>query len=119
MIERKYDSNNVFAKIIRGELPAKKIYEDDRVLAFHDIAPLTPIHVLVIPKGQYTDFADFMAKAPETEITHYFATLKEVATNIDKDNKGYRLMSNFGERSGQTVFHFHTHILSGTKLQGI
>ena len=74
-----YDKNNVFAKVIRGEIPSQKIYEDDFILAFHDISKATPIHILVIPKGEYINFPDFIAKAKSTEISHFFTKVAEVA----------------------------------------
>lgn len=111
-----YDSNNIFAKIIRGEIPADKIYEDKYVLAFHDIAPAAPIHVLVIPKGPYKDYADFINKASAEEVSYYFTKINEIASSLGLDKDGFRLCSNVGTNSGQSVFHFHTHILSGSKF---
>lgn len=112
-----YDSNNIFAKIIRGDIPSKKIYEDDRVLAFFDAFPVAPTHILVIPKGQYIDYVDFLNKAPKDEIAYYFTKVKEVANSMGLES--FRICSNIGEQSGQSVFHFHTHILGGGVLKGL
>lgn len=109
-----YDINNVFAKIIRGEIPSKKIYEDSFVLAFLDVFPVAPTHILVIPKGEYTDYVDFIDKASTQEVSHYFTKVKEIAQNLGVES--FRICSNIGEESGQSVFHFHTHILAGSKF---
>ncbi len=108
-----YNKNNIFAKIITGEIPATKLYEDEVLIAIKDINPAAPIHILVIPKGNYINFADFVKKAPSDHINHYFKTIAKIA----KDNGAneYRTVSNNGLSSGQSVFHFHTHILSGSK----
>jgi len=112
-----YDSNNVFAKIIRGEIPSKKVYEDDKVLAFYDVAPAAPTHVLVIPKGEYGDYIDFISKASPQDVLHYFTTIKEIARILGfSGNEGFRICSNIGAKAGQTVFHFHTHILGGAQF---
>ncbi len=111
-----YDKNNIFARIIRGEISAHKVYEDEFVLAFNDISKAAPIHVLVIPKGEYVDFCDFTAKASGNEISHFFAKVSEVANLLDVGEKGFRLISNKGSDSHQTVPHFHVHILAGKKL---
>lgn len=112
-----YDTNNVFAKIIKNELPAKKVYEDDKILAFFDIAPVAPTHIIVIPKGQYINYVDFIEKASAEEISYYFTKIKDIAQSLGLDS--FRICSNMGERSGQSVFHFHTHILSGSKFSGL
>ncbi len=112
----KYDSNNIFAKIIRGEIPAQKVYEDDKVLAFYDISKIAPIHVLVIPKGEYLDFSDFSSKASLEEISYFFKKVGEVIKILEIENSGFRLISNMGKDGNQTVFHFHVHILSGKNL---
>jgi histidine triad (HIT) family protein len=111
-----YDKNNIFAKIIRGEIPAKKIYEDDKILAFHDISKAAPTHVLVIPKGEYLNFSDFTAKANSEEISHFFKKVSEIAKLVEADKTGFRLLSNIGSDAHQTVPHFHVHILAGKKL---
>ena len=111
-----YDVNNVFAKIIRGELIAKVVYEDAKVLAFHDVAPVAPIHVLVIPKGQYVNYDDFIGKAQESDVLDFFLKIRVIAQLLKVDSE-YRLLTNSGTNSGQTVPHFHMHIISGKKLQ--
>lgn len=106
-----YDKNNVFAKIISGEIPVKKIYEDNILIAILDINPAAPTHILVIPKKSYIDFEDFVNNANLSDVSHYFKKVAEIA----KENKvpNYRIISNIGREAGQSVFHFHTHILSG------
>ena len=111
-----YDDNNVFAKILRGEIPCRKIFENAWALAFHDIAPQAPIHVLVIPKGKYCSFADFSALASEAEIAGFTRALGQVARELGLEAPGYRLIANTGEHSGQEVPHYHAHILAGRPL---
>lgn len=110
-----YDPSNVFAKILRGEIPCKKVYEDAFVLAFDDIAPVAPTHILVIPKGEYRHFADFSANAPADMIQGFFASVGKIAAQQKLEN--YRLLSNNGEGAGQTVHHFHVHILAGRTMR--
>ena len=114
-----YDKNNIFAKIIRNEIPSHKIYEDDKILAFKDIYPAAPIHILVIPKGEYISFDDFMAKAQSDEIAYFFKMVKKIANDVGVEKKGYRIMANHGSDAGQTVPHFHMHILAGKKIAGL
>ncbi len=109
-----YDSNNIFAKILRGEIPAKKLYENEYALAFPDIAPSAPTHVLVIPKGNYERIDDFLNRASDNEIVGFFKAVGAVAKELGVDE--YRIISNNGEAVGQTVHHFHVHILGGKKL---
>lgn len=111
-----YDESNVFARILRGELPCKKVYEDDHALAFHDINPQAPIHVLVVPKGPYVSFADFSATATADEIAGYFRAVGHVARELGLELDGYRLIANHGPDSHQEVPHFHVHILAGRPL---
>jgi histidine triad (HIT) family protein len=111
-----YDENNIFAKILRGEIPCTKLYEDDFALAFRDIRPAAPIHVLVIPKGKYISIADFGAQASPAEITGFFHAVSLVAKQVGAEENGYRLISNAGPDSHQEVPHFHVHILAGRKL---
>ena len=111
-----YDDNNVFAKILRGEIPCRKIFENAWALAFHDIAPQAPIHVLVVPKGKYCSFADFSALASEAEIAGFTRALGQVARELGLEAPGYRLIANTGEHSGQEVPHYHAHILAGRPL---
>lgn len=111
-----YDDNNVFAKILRGEIPSKKVYEDQWVLAFHDIRPQAQVHVLVIPKGKYVSMDDFSAKASSEEITGFFRAVGEVARQLGLPVKGYRILANHGRDGGQEVPHFHIHIFGGQRL---
>jgi len=111
-----YDTNNIFAKILRGEIPCKKVYEDSHVLAFHDIAHKAPVHILVVPKGAYTDMDDFTRRAGADEITALFRALGQVARENGLDKAGYRMISNCGINGGQEVPHLHLHLLGGKKL---
>lgn len=112
-----YDNNNIFAKMISGEVAVEKIYEDEFVIAINDINPVAPTHILVIPKGQYKDFADFTNNASAQEVLHYFKAISTITKEQDLDE--YRLISNKGEKAGQSVFHFHTHIVGGLKINGL
>jgi len=114
-----YDTENVFAKIINGQLSAKKVYEDDKILAFHDIHPESPTHILVLPKGEYIDFSDFITKASSDEVKNYFNKIVDIIKELGLEENGYRLITNKGSQSGQSVFHFHMHILSGRQLNGL
>lgn len=109
-----YDTDNVFAKILRGEIPAKKLYEDAYAVAFPDISPSAPTHVLVIPKGEYARYDDFIATASDAQIAGFFKAVRLVAKELGVD--AYRLITNNGESVGQSVHHFHVHILGGKKL---
>lgn len=116
-----YDSSNIFAKILRQEIPCQKILETDHILAFYDVNPKAKIHALVIPKGAYVSSFDFHAKASDADITGYYRGLSDVIKELgltydEKGNQGYRLISNCGFHGGQEVSHFHTHILGGEKL---
>lgn len=113
-----YDPDNVFAKILRGELPCKKVHETEHALAFHDINPLTPVHVLVIPKGAYTDFADFTANASPEEIYDFWRAVYDVARMTGVEDSGFRIVSNKGSDAGQIVFHFHVHVFGGRPVSG-
>ena len=108
-----YDRNNIFARILRGELPCRKIYEDDFALAFHDINPQAPVHVLVIPKGEYVSNADFSASASTDMVAGFWRAVGAVARQLGLEADGYRLVANNGANGGQVVFHFHVHIVSG------
>lgn len=114
-----YDSNNIFAKILRGEIPCNKIVENEFALAFHDIAPAAPTHILVIPKGAYVSFHDFAANASAEVIAGFFQTVQQVAVQAGVDASGYRLLANHGADAGQEVPHFHVHILGGRPLGGL
>ena len=111
-----YDDNNIFARILRGEIPCKKVYEDDHALAFHDIAPQAPVHVLVIPKGKYCSFADFSAGASDSEIAGFVRAVGTVARQLGLEAPGYRALANMGEHSGQEVPHLHFHLFGGRPL---
>ena len=111
-----YDRTNIFAKILRGEIPCKKIYEDAHSLAFHDINPQAPVHVLVIPKGRYVSLADFTATASDAEIAGFFRAVAGVARLLELEAPGYRILTNMGEHSGQEVPHFHVHVFGGRPL---
>jgi histidine triad (HIT) family protein len=111
-----YDDQNIFAKILRGEIPCKRVYEDEHALAFHDINPLAPIHVLVIPKGPYVSWDDFSAKASEGEIAGFVRAVGEVARSTGAAAQGYRVLANIGKRGGQEVPHLHVHLFGGAPL---
>jgi len=111
-----YDPTNIFARILRGELPAKKIHEDEYALAFHDIRPLAAVHALVIPKGDYVSFDDFVATARAAEITGFFRAVGKTAELLGVTGAGYRLLANHGEHAHQEVPHFHVHIFAGQPL---
>jgi diadenosine tetraphosphate (Ap4A) HIT family hydrolase len=111
-----YDDNNVFARILRGELPSKRVYEDDHVLAFHDINPLAPVHILVIPKGPYVSWDDFSAKASDAEIAAFVRAVGKIARDERLVEQGYRVLANTGLRGGQEVPHLHMHIFGGQPL---
>jgi histidine triad (HIT) family protein len=111
-----YDPNNVFARILRGEIPAQKIYEDEFALAFHDINPLAPVHALVIPKGPYVAFDDFAATAGDTGIAGFFRAVRKTAELLGVSQDGFRLLANNGANAHQEVPHFHVHIFGGRSL---
>ena len=114
-----YDENNIFAKILRGEIPCKKIYEDEYVLSFYDINPQKKIHALVIPKGKYIDLDDFCKNASPNEMVGMFKGIEEVAKKLGISNdkgKGYRALTNIGSDGGQEVPHLHFHLFGGEKI---
>jgi len=114
-----YDDNNIFAKILRGEIPCKKIYEDEFVLSFHDINPQKKVHALVIPKGKYVDLDDFSQNASSDEMIGFLKGINTVAKKlgISVDNgQGYRAIANVSENGGQEVPHFHFHLFGGEKV---
>ena len=111
-----YDDNNIFAKILRGEIPSRKVYEDEHALAFHDINPQAPHHVLVIPKGRYVSWDDFSATASDTEIAGFIRAVGKVAREGGMVEPGYRLLANIGPDSHQEVPHLHVHIFAGRPL---
>lgn len=111
-----YDDSNVFAKILRGEIPCKKVYEDEWALAFHDINPLAPVHILVVPKGPYVSWDDFAGKASDSEIAGFVRAVGKVARDQQLVVQGYRLLANTGKRAGQEVPHLHVHVFGGEPL---
>ena len=111
-----YDQGNIFARILRGELPCNKVYEDDHVLAFNDINPQAPTHVLVIPKGPYVSWDDFSQSAPAEEIAAFVRAVGAIARDAGLVEHGYRLLANVGADGGQEVPHFHIHIFGGKPL---
>jgi histidine triad (HIT) family protein len=111
-----YDDSNIFARILRGEIPCKRVHEDEHALAFHDINPQTPVHVLVIPKGRYVSIADFSAQATEAEIAGFWRVVGQVAKDLGLEAGGYRVLTNMGVDGGQEVPHFHVHIFGGRRV---
>ena len=111
-----YDDQNVFAKILRGEIPSKKVYEDEWSFAFHDIAPQAPVHILVIPKGAYVSWDDFSARASEAEIAGFVRAVGHVAREQGLVAPGYRLLANIGGHGHQEVPHLHVHLFGGRQL---
>jgi histidine triad (HIT) family protein len=111
-----YDDSNVFAKILRGDLPCKMVHEDEHSLAFHDINPVAPIHILVIPKGPYVSWDDFSDRASDEEIAGFVRAIGKVARDAGMVVQGYRLLTNIGKRAGQEVPHLHVHIFGGQPL---
>lgn len=111
-----YDDNNVFARILRGEIPAKRVYEDEWALAFHDINPQAPIHLLVIPKGKYVSWDDFSETASMEEIAGFVRAVGSVARAAGLVDPGYRLLANTGQHGHQEVPHLHVHIFGGRQF---
>ena len=111
-----YDDNNIFARILRGEIPSKSVYEDDHALAFHDINPQAPVHILVIPKGRYVSWDDFAERGAAEEIAGFVRAVGHVAREQGLVAPGYRLLANVGPCSGQDVPHLHVHIFGGRGL---
>jgi histidine triad (HIT) family protein len=111
-----YDPNNIFARILRGEIPCKRVYEDEHVLAFHDIHPQAPVHILVIPKGAYVSLDDFSAKASAEEVAALLRAVGEIARAQGLVAAGYRVLANHGRDAHQEVPHFHLHIFGGRPL---
>ncbi|MDR1983158.1 MAG: HIT domain-containing protein [Holosporaceae bacterium] len=111
-----YNKNNVFYKILKSEIPAKIIYENDVALSFYDICPLKKVHALVITKGLYSNFNDFISNASAQEVKDFFGTVSKVSHILNIAESGYRILSNTGHDSGQEIEHFHVHILGGERL---
>ena len=114
--KKPYDDQNVFAKILRGELPGRQVAESEHSVAIEDINPLAPIHVLVLPRGNYVSWDDFSAKASDAEIVDFTRTIGAVAKAVGADAQGYRILSNIGKRGGQEVPHLHVHVFGGSPL---
>jgi len=114
-----YDKNNIFARIIRGEIPGQKVYEDDHVVAINDIAPAAPVHILIMPKGEYVSFDDFSQHAPAEHVANFFRTIAKIAKQSGIDKTGYRLIANHGADASQSVPHFHVHLIGGRGLGGL
>ena len=111
-----YDPNNVFARVLRGEIPCDRVYEDDDALAFRDIAPAAPHHILVVPKGAYVSWDDFSARASDAEIVGFVRAVGHVAREAGLTEPGYRLLANTGPHGGQEVPHLHVHVFGGRPL---
>lgn len=111
-----YDPSNIFARILRGEIPCDRVHETEHALAFHDIRPQAPVHVLVIPKGAYVSWDDFSAHATDAEIAGFVRAVGDVARLVGVDASGYRLLANHGPDSHQEVPHLHVHIAGGRPL---
>jgi diadenosine tetraphosphate (Ap4A) HIT family hydrolase len=114
-----YDPNNLFARILRKEIPCNAVYEDAVALAFHDISPAAPVHVLVVSKHPARSFDDFVTTAPVEEVAAFFASVRHVASLLGVQEDGYRLIANHGAHASQTIPHFHVHILAGKPLGGL
>lgn len=114
-----YDNTNIFARIMRGEIPCNKVYEDIFAFAFHDIKPEAPVHVLVLPKGEFVSFDDFARNAPPALMQGFFAAVQKVAAQLGVVESGYRLITNHGADAAQSVLHFHVHIVAGKSLGGL
>ena len=111
-----YDDRNIFARILRDEIPSHRVYEDEWAIAFHDIAPQAAIHVLVIPRGPYVSLADFTRDASDAELLGFFRAVGAVARQLDLEADGYRMLANTGNFAGQEVAHFHVHLFGGEAL---
>lgn len=111
-----YDTNNIFARVLRGEIPSRKVYEDEWAFAFHDINPQAPTHILVVPKGPYCSFADFSTEASDAEIAGFMRAVGKIARDLGLEAPGYRVLANMGPHSGQEVPHFHVHLFAGKPL---
>lgn len=110
-MQKKYDEDNVFCKILKKEIPSDVVYEDDRVLAFKNINPEAPVHLLVIPKGQFISFDDFVEKSSSEDVAYFFKKVQEIANKNGLSETSYRIVGNCGKEAGQVVPHFHLHIM--------
>lgn len=111
-----YDPNNIFARILRKEISCKPVFEDDHVLAFHDINPKGPVHILLLPKGEYINFHDFVSNAKPEVVSHFYQIAGQLCHEYDLTESGYRVIANTGQNGGQEVAHFHVHLIGGRKL---
>jgi len=118
-METKYDTDNIFAKILRGEIPCDKVFENEFALAFNDINSQAPVHVLVIPKGEYISFDDFTQKASGDKISGFYRAVQATAEKLGLQKEGYRLIANIGKDARQEVPHYHIHLLAGRDLGGV
>jgi len=114
-----YDDDNIFAKILRGEIPCAKVHEDETALAFKDISPQAPVHILVVPKGRYVSLDDFATNASDAEIAGLFRAVGRVARDAGAVESGYRFLANCGRDAHQEVPHFHVHVFAGRDLGGM
>lgn len=110
-MQKKYDENNVFCKIINKQLPSDIIYEDDKIIAFNDISPKAPVHVLIIPKNKFISFDDFVEKSSNDDVAYFFKKIQELAKKLGLSDTSYRIVGNCGEEAGQIVPHFHIHLM--------
>lgn len=110
-MQKKYDNNNVFYKIIHKGLPATIVYEDEKILAFNDISPKAPIHILIVPKGEFICFDDFVERTSVEEVANFFKTVQKIAKDNGLSDTAYRIVANCGEEAGQIVPHFHIHLM--------
>ena len=111
-----YDDGNIFARLLRGEIPSRRVYEDEHVVVFHDLAPWAPTHLLAVPRGRYVSWDDFSANASDTEIAAFTRAIGKVARDAGLVETGYRLIANAGRDSHQEVTHLHVHIMAGRPL---
>jgi diadenosine tetraphosphate (Ap4A) HIT family hydrolase len=118
VVTMSYDPNNIFARILRKEISCKAVYEDEYVLAFHDIRPKAPIHILLIPKGEFKDFHDFVTQAKPNEVSHFYRIAGQLCQQHGLLQSGFRVVANSGPSSGQEVDHFHIHLLGGASKLG-
>ena len=114
-----YDPNNIFAKILRKEIPSKIVYEDDKVLFINDINPQAKIHILCIPKTKAVDFCDFISKSSQETVCNFYSKINKIIKNHELEKTGFRLVANSGKDANQEVPHFHIHILGGETLNRI
>ena len=111
-----YDDSNILARVLRGELPSNRVLETEHSLAIHDINPLAPIHVLVVPKGAYVSWDDFSTRASEAEIVDFVRAVGEAGRITGASAQGYRMLANMGKRGGQEIPHLHVHLFGGAPL---